>query len=84
MSDPRYNNSYNELISTFCFRIFKNVMPLAIQVLKKAQTDTFDDNEICQSHAPTDLFKLIFEIFDSYQYCPHQDVSNGILGLCYK
>ena len=84
MSDPRYKNSYNELISSFCYRIFKNVMPMSIQVLKKAETDTFDDNGICQSHAPTDLFKLIYGIFDSYKHCQTQDVSNAILGLIYK
>lgn len=30
MKDSRYKTSYNELVSTFCVRTFKGLMPMAI------------------------------------------------------
>ena len=85
MKDPRYSNSYNELISTFCVRTFKNMMPLILGVLKKMQTEYYKEKEtICMSYGPVDLFKFINEVFGCYNYCKQEDVCKAILGLCYK
>jgi hypothetical protein len=32
MTEPRFKESYNELVSTFCTRCFRNIMPMILEV----------------------------------------------------
>lgn len=84
MSDPRYEKSYNELLSTFCVRTFKVIMPMVMQVLENMQKNTYMEGDICLSYGPVDLFKFISQIFDGYKYCQQPVICRGILGLCFK
>lgn len=85
MLDPRYKNSYNELISTFCVRTFKNMMPLILEVLEKMQKDFYKEKEtVCVSYGPVDLFKFINEVFECYEHCQEIIVCKSMLGLCFK
>jgi len=84
MSDPRYSNSYNELIATFCVRSFQHLMPMVLEVLEKMQTDTYEERGISLSHGPVDLFKFICQVFEGYNYCQQEDVCNALLSLCFK
>lgn len=91
LSDPRYNNSYNEVISTFCVRTFKSIMPLIMTVLEKMKTEYEIEKGVCLSNGsqtltsgPTDLFKFISQILDMTKYCSHSDVINSMLSLAYK
>ena len=47
MTDERYTNSFNELISTLCVRIFKNMIPIFLEVLDKMKTDLYFEKHIC-------------------------------------
>lgn len=48
--DPRYNNSYNELTSTFCMRVYNNIMPLVMEVLESMKKKIYLEKTICLSH----------------------------------
>ena len=48
--DQRYNNSYNELTSTFCVRLYKNIMPLILEVLETMKTKVYQEKTVCLSH----------------------------------
>ena len=50
MSDPRFNNSYNELTSTFAVRTFMNVMPMILEVLEKMKTEFYVEKNVCLSN----------------------------------
>ena len=84
MTDPRYKISYNELTATFCVRSFKNMMPMILEIVEKMQKDYYKEGTICLSHAPSDLFRFISELFNSYKTAPFPIVSNAILGLVFK
>lgn len=84
MEDPRYNNSYNEVLSTFCVRTFKAIMPMVMQVLQKMQENTYMEGDICLSYGPVDLFKFVSQVFEGYSYCQQPVVCRGILSLCFK
>lgn len=84
MQDPRYGNSYNELTATFCVRIFKNIMPLVMEVLEKMKKDYYVEKDVCLSHGPLDLFKFISQVTEMYKYCPHTEVMHAMLSLVYK
>jgi hypothetical protein len=85
MNDPRYQISLNKIVSTFCIRTFNNTMPMVLEVLDKMKTD-FDigEDKICTSHAPTDLFKFISAIFDSYKTAPFPEIAKAFLSLIFK
>lgn len=84
MNDPRYLNSYNEVIATFCLRTFNNIMPMILEVLEKMKKEFYVEKALCLSHAPVDLFKFINQICDMYKYCKQKEVANGLLSLSYK
>lgn len=85
MTDKRYENSLNELISTFCVRTFQNIMPLILEVLEKMKKDYGKEKDtICVSFGPVDLFKFMNEIFDTSMACPSPLVQRSILSLIYK
>ena len=46
MSDQRFKNSYNELISTFCLRTFKATMPMILEVLERMKTETYTERSV--------------------------------------
>jgi hypothetical protein len=48
--DPRYHISYNELTSTFCVRIYKNIMPMVMEVLETMRTKIYLEKTVCLSH----------------------------------
>jgi hypothetical protein len=50
MTDERYTNSFNELISTLCVRIFKNMIPIFLEVLEKMKTDLYFEKNICMTN----------------------------------
>lgn len=50
MSDPRYTNSYNALISTFSVRTFYNMMPMILDVLDKMKNEFYIENNVCLSN----------------------------------
>jgi uncharacterized membrane protein YGL010W len=85
MNDERYINSYNEVISTFCTRTFKNTMPLVIthidNMLKKVY---LEKDTVCLSYAPVDIFMVLNKIFDCYLSCEQDDVYSALLGLIFK
>ena len=85
MDDPRYQNSFSSLISTFCVNVFNNTMPMVLEVLERMKSKyELDKTGVSRSHAPIDLFKFINEIFDSYKLCPQTDVGKALLGLTFK
>ena len=84
LMDQRYDNSFNELISTFCVRTFHAMMPMVIGVLENMQKNTYTEGTACLSYGPIDLFKFISQIADAYAFCPHSDVCSALLGLSYK
>lgn len=84
MIDERYINSFNELISTLCMRLFKNMVPMFFEILEKMKADQFFEGKICLTNGPVDLFKLVNQIFESYNQCPCQEVCNGLLSLIFK
>lgn len=93
MTDERYNNSFNELTATLCMRIYKNTMPMVVEVLQKMATDYYFEGKMCLSNGkflitagPTDLFKLLSGgVFsDIYKECPCLETANALLGLIFK
>lgn len=48
--DPRYQNSYNELTATFCVRVYKNIIPMVMEVLENMKTKIVYEKTICLSH----------------------------------
>ena len=50
MTDERYCNSFNELLSTFCMRVFKNMVPIFLGVLDKMKTDFYFEKKLCLSN----------------------------------
>jgi hypothetical protein len=85
MTDERYANSYNEIISTFCVRTFNNSMPILINHLKSFITKFYRDEEgVCMSHTPVDVFSVLSKIFDRYESCQTDDLASAMLGLIYK
>lgn len=84
MTDKRYEISYNELISTFCIRTFKNFMPMIVNLIKSMKTETYYEGEKCMTNIPLDLFKFVNEIFVSMEIAPEKEVCFAILGLSYK
>jgi hypothetical protein len=60
MTDQRYKNSYNELISTFCIRTFKVTMPMILEVLERMKTETYTERSVQLTHGPVDMFKFIY------------------------
>ncbi len=55
MTDERYTNSFNELISTLCVRIFRNMIPIFLEVLEKMKTDLFFEKNICMTNGTSRL-----------------------------
>ena len=94
MTDERYNNSFNELTSTLCLRLYKNSMPMVMEVLQKMSKDHYFEGKMCLSNGslvpadtgPTDLFKILSGgVFtDIYKECPCVEVANALLGLIFK
>ena len=91
MTDPRFSNSYNELTSTFAVRTFMNVMPMILEVLEKMKTEFYVEKNVCLSNGnrllsvgPVDLFRLLSSIVELYKYCPHRQVIDAMLSVCYK
>ena len=46
MTDERYKNSFNELISTLCIRLFHRMVGLILGVLEKMRTDHFKEGKV--------------------------------------
>lgn len=85
MTDERYANSYNEIISTFCIRTFNNSMPILMNHLRAFISSHYVDGDgVCMSHTPVDVFSVLSKIFDRYESCPTDDLASAILGLIYK
>ncbi len=91
MSDPRYNNSYNEVTATFAVRTFKNLMPMIMEVLEKMKKEFYVEKSVCLSHGnsrltsgPVDLFRFVTQVTDLYKFCPQPVVINSMLSLAYK
>lgn len=57
MEDIRYQNSYNEITATFSVRIFKNMMPLVMEVLQKMRTEFYVENNVCLSHGRIESYR---------------------------
>ena len=85
MEDPRYQNSFSTLVSTFCVNVFNNTMPMVLEVLERMK-ESYDLEEMgtSRSFAPIDLFKLLNEILDAYKHCPQNEVAKALLGLIFK
>jgi len=85
MVDNRVERGIHDLLATFFCRIFKNTMPLVLEVLTKMRSDYSKEREtICHSHGPVDLFRFINEIFDMAKECEDDIVHRGVLGLVFK
>jgi len=84
MSDPRYKNSYADLIGTFNIRTYKTVEPLLQNIIDSMQKEYMLEGSICKSGGPTDLFKFINEIFNAGKTTPDPFVAKSILGLIFK
>lgn len=84
MKDPRYAESYNELVSTFCVRIYKATMPLTLKVLTTMKTDFEYEGSMCVSKGHIDFFKFISETIGLARCLKLDSVCFGILGLVYK
>lgn len=48
--DPRYKNSYNELGATFSVRVYKNIMPLVLEVLESMKNKYYLEKTLCLSN----------------------------------
>ena len=48
--DPRYHNSYNEVTATFCVRVYKNIMPMVMEVLENMKTKIYLEKTVCLSN----------------------------------
>lgn len=82
MKDPRYRNSYRNLTATFCIRTYNNVLPSILKVAEDMQQNyVIEKDTICMSNGPTDLFRYLNDIFDTYEHCKHEDVCRSIIGL---
>ena len=84
MSDPRLKPNIKNLLSSFSVRVFKNLMPMIMTILKKMKTECYFEKEICLSNGPTDLFKLLSQVTEMYRNAPHREVIVECLGLCSK
>lgn len=85
MTDPRFGESYNELISQWASTTFKNMMPMVLEVCKKTKVGfAVGEGGKLEMHAPTDLFKLVSTVFDNYFKAPHEVTLRGVLGLGFK
>lgn len=84
MNDARFAESYNELIGTFCVRVFSNLMPLVLEVANKMKTDFYDEKGMLMSHGPIDLYTIINTTIDNYHQAKYEIVLRAIQGLCFK
>lgn len=84
MTDRRYEDCVNDLLSTFFSRTFKNMMPLVIEICYRIQKDYSKDNEVCESFGPVDLFKFMNEVYDLSFACYDPIVQKGVLNLIFK
>jgi hypothetical protein len=85
MEDKRYDKAIHDILATFFNRIFQTMMPLVLEVLEKMKTEFVKENEtICVSHAPVDLFRFMNEVYDRSMACLDPAVQKGSLGLIFK
>lgn len=85
LRDPRYSNSYKNLMASFCIRTFNRIIPLVLEVLDNMQK-TYEINEDGYSitHGAVDFMRSINQIVNAYKHCEHHDSLLAILGLIYK
>ena len=85
MVDSWYQNYFTDILSTYFLRTFKNIVPLAMEVLQK-MTKEFEKEKdtICVSYGPVDLFKFLNEILDNSMICLSPSVLKGVLNLISK
>lgn len=58
---------------------------MVLEVIEKMKTEFYKDKDkACMSHGPTDLFKFISEVFNSYESCPFTDLVKSLLSLSFK
>lgn len=85
LSDPRLEESWNELTGAYAVKTFKVMMAMVLNVVEKARTDyNVDHSGKITSKSPIDLFKLMNTVVDSYSLCKTSLVLNSLVGLCYK
>lgn len=82
--DQRYGISYSSILNTFSVRVFKNTIPMVLEVFEQMKTSFYVESKLCLSHAPNDLFKFLFQIFELHKKCPNQAVVVEILKVCYR
>lgn len=59
-------------------------MPLILEIIDKMATESYEEEGICYTNAPLDLFRFINEFFLSFQSAPYPEVANALLGLIFK
>lgn len=89
LTDPRLEKVVADLMASFYFRIYKNIMPLVLEVLKKMQTDyqkekQGQNSQVCVTYGHVDLFKFMNQVLDYAMSLPRAEVLKGVLGLIYK
>ena len=85
MTDKRFENAPNDLLSTVFTRTFQNMMPFVFEVLQKMKTTYDRENDtVCTSFGPIDLFKFMNEVYDLSMACLDGLVQKGVLGLIFK
>lgn len=60
-------------------------MPFVMQSLDNMFKKTYiEDETVCMSYTPVDVFGVISKIFDCYQSCDHEELYSSLLGLSFK
>ncbi len=84
MVELRFNRAFNDLLSTYFVRTYKNIMPLALEVLQKMTKECDREKDVCFSFGPVDLFKFLNETIDHCMACLSPTVLKGALNLIAK